>query len=318
VTSLLPWPPSYLDSWKWAGARQLLQRCRQLHVGRALPSTLLLLGEPGLGREAVAVELACSLTCREGGAEGCTCTSCQRVRRGIHPDLAVLDVQPGKSDIVIEQVHQVVEDILQRPYEAEQRVFLVASVHTPPLNAHAASALLKTLEEPPSHVTFLLLAANPSRVLPTILSRSVQLHVPPPQHGELCDLLCRHHQLAEEQAEELLAAVKDASLALQADPESAPSTVATLETLLGDALNGDVLALLRLASQSKRDPATAAMTTASLLSLASSSDARDAERFLDAAAALITSERRRSALHLDPESTVAGTLARLLRQAASG
>ncbi|MFH1177361.1 MAG: hypothetical protein V1750_08130, partial [Acidobacteriota bacterium] len=153
MSSLLPWPAPYLTSASWAGVGRLLARCRELDAAGALPGTLLLTSAPGLGREAMAIELAAALICREPRAV-CSCTSCDRVRRGIHPDATILDVLPGNKEIKIdEQVRPLLQGIDQRPYEGRQRVLIVANAHTPPLNIYSASALLKTIEEPPAHLT---------------------------------------------------------------------------------------------------------------------------------------------------------------------
>ena len=109
--------------------------------------------------------------------------------RGVHPDVEIITVAPDKTQITLEQALHVVENVSLLPYEGMRRVFIVDSCHTPPLGTDAASALLKTLEEPPSRVTFVLLASNPGRVLPTIASRTVQLRIPPPRIDELVPVL---------------------------------------------------------------------------------------------------------------------------------
>ena len=310
TTSQLPWPDSFLAPARWHGVQQLLARCLELQAGGSLPGTLMLVGGRGLGREALAVELAAALVCRQSRT-GCDCSSCERVRRGVHPDVEVIDVLPDKTEISIEQVRGIVDNVAQRPYEGMRRVWVLNSCHTPPLNAEAASALLKTLEEPPPQAIFVLLASNPARVLPTIVSRSVQLRVPAPQRDELVALLALARGCSDERAAELLAAAQgDAELALRSG-EDLPYELANLEELISAAIGGDGLAILRTAATSRLLPAGTDLIGAALLQLAARVDREAAEEFLDAAAAVITAENRRALLHLDVESVLVGTLARV-------
>ena len=248
-TSQLPWPSAALEAAGWLGLRRLLARCLELHASGALPATMLIVGAPGLGREALALELAAALICRREGGAGCACGSCERVRRGVHPDLEILTVLADKKDISIEQARSVVDAVTQRPYEGLRRVYVVDSCQTPPLNSDAASALLKTLEEPPAQAVFLLLAGNPARVLPTIVSRAVQLRVPPPAREELAAVVAAAQACAPGRAEELLAAADgDAELILRSEGDDLVCALGDLGRLLPAALAGDGLAILRTAS----------------------------------------------------------------------
>ena len=310
-TSQLPWPESFLAPARWRGVQHLLDRCLDLDRHGALPGTVMLLGSAGLGREALAVELAAALTCRNGERHGGPCPSCDRVRRGVHPDVEVIDVAPDREEITIQQARQVVANVAQHPFEGRRRVYILASCHTPPLNAEASSALLKTLEEPPPQAVFLLLAGNPARVLPTIVSRAVQLRVPPPERGELLATLAQAHSCSAEQAAELLAALDDDAELAVGGGEELQARLTGLRDLLPAALAGDGLGILRAAAAMSAAPHGAALASAVLLHLAARKDAEAAEELLDAAAELLTAEDRRAALHLDAESVYVGTLARV-------
>ncbi len=310
-TSQLPWPESWLASARWRGVQRALDRCLELQRSGALPGALMLVGGAGLGREALAVELAAALVCRSPERCAGPCSSCERVRRGVHPDVEVIDVLPDKKEISIEQARRVVDNVAQHPYEGMRRVYILASCHTPPLNAEASSALLKTLEEPPPQAVFLLLASNPARVLPTIVSRAVQLRVPPPEREELVSMLALAHACTPQRAAELLTTVEDdADLALLGG-EELPGALAGLDELISAALAGDGLAILRTAATVRHAPAGAALAGAVLLRLATRGNGESAEEFLEAAAALLAAEDRRVSLHLDAESVLVGTLARV-------
>lgn len=332
-----------LDAASWPAVARLLERCLALAAAHELPGTLMLVGEPGLGSEALALELAAGLACHGGPPAGCTCDACERVRRGIHPDVELIAPSAGKSDsstdqtleqvgqgrghgrrlheptISISQIRDVVGRLDQRPYEGKRRVFVLTSCHTPPLTNDAASAFLKALEEPPPVVTFLLLAANPERVLPTILSRSVQVRVPAATPEQLLELVAAACQTDPAQAEALLAACRgEASPVLAAAEiliaeEIPAATLADcageLDRLLPAALNGDGSSLLAVAGLLQRTPEGLTLALASLLRLATRAEPHEAERFLAAAASLLAAERRRAALRLDVDTAVIGALA---------
>lgn len=341
------WPDWMLAPAAWPACQKLVSRCLELAASKRLPATLMLVGQPGLGREAVAVELAAGLAVHGGPPAGCGCASCGRVRRGIHPDVAIVGPGQGKkgadgegdsphpalpersspprrgSDITIEQARDLAGTIDLCPYEGERRVFIFSSCQTPPLNNDAASALLKTLEEPPAHVTFLLLAANPECVLPTILSRSVQVRVPPPSRAEAAALIARACKIDLDRAAGVLAACYDdpalvlptdasplaasdgeAALGQPEDVEELVGAARRLDALLPAVLARDPAALLATAALIQGNPAALPLAVASLLRTAESATPEQSERALDAAAALLAEERRRALLRLKHESAV--------------
>ena len=313
MTSLLPWPEVYLASSRWQGVRRLLGRCTALAEAGVLPGTILLLGEPGLGREALAVELAAMLVCRAPLGAPCACPSCGRVRRNVHPDLKVLEVEADATEIRIKQVRELLETLPQLPFEGRRRVVVVASAHTPPLNTEAASAMLKALEEPPPHLTFVLLAANPARVLPTVVSRAVQVRVPPPAPDELLELLAAAHQVPRERAAAHLGAcLDDAAAALRSGVDEEGAQLAALAGLTREACAGQALAVLGLGARLKASPEAIPLLARMLLAEAGGAEPEAAERALHAAAALIAADRRQAALHLDAESVAVGALLPLL------
>ena len=143
-----------------------------------LPHAVLMIGPPGLGRELAAVEAAVLLTCEGTGALWAGGGCADRVRDGVHPDVQAVLPTGAKQIIKIDQVREVVKSAAGRPYEGERRVWIFDGVEADRFEAPSANAFLKTLEEPPAHAVFILLAANPSAVLPTILSRCQQLALP--------------------------------------------------------------------------------------------------------------------------------------------
>jgi hypothetical protein len=314
MSATRPFPDTALLPGTWSGIQRQLERCLALGAAGTLPGTLLIVGEEALGREALALELAAGLVCHNKPLTRCACQSCERVRRGAHPDVVVVDVLPGKTEISIGQVREVVETLPQRPYEGSRRVFVLASCHTPPLNLEAASALLKSLEEPPPHVCLILLAANPARVLPTVVSRAVQLRVAPPTPEELDEALAATLSTGREQVVSLLRACQgDPRLAMEVGAGEPEALLAGLRELAESTLQGDGLAMLRLAASIKGLSRGVPLTVAALLSLAREAGPDAAEAPLDAAAALLLASRRQESLHTDLEAAMAGVLATFAR-----
>jgi len=101
--------------------------------------------------------------------------------RGVHPDVIELAPPEGKERIGIDQVRDVIRSAQFAPVEADRKVCLIAQAEA--LTPEAGNALLKVMEEPPRDLAFVLLAEHPSDLLPTIVSRSRLVRIPPPDSG---------------------------------------------------------------------------------------------------------------------------------------
>jgi len=278
------WDPAFLEEQeKFALALEgVLGHVERARSADRLPASLLLTGPRGLGREWVAVELAAMMTCPEGGSPGCGCGSCARARKGIHPDIRRVPKPENRKHIVIEQIREIAETAAGHPYEGMSRVWILDGVEAGNLGREAANAFLKVLEEPPGHVRFILLAANPEAVLPTVRSRCQQLHLP----GAVA--MARAFP-AGVSAPELLATV---------GPE-AGELVEVTAALLDEALGGEPLALIIAARRLAQagDPYEVAVLAA--LELAARHEASEVgESFSRLAADLLEAGRLARALNL--------------------
>lgn len=136
----------------------------------------LLQGENGTGKEAIALLLAKSLFCGQGTSEPCnTCTSCQRIDSGNHPD--VHWVAPQEQSIKKEQIDYLQREFNYAGFETNQKVYIIDKAET--LTTNASNRILKFLEEPALETTAILLTVNSRMILPTIRSRCQVIDLQP-------------------------------------------------------------------------------------------------------------------------------------------
>lgn len=169
-----------------------------------LPPALLLAGPEGVGKRQAALAAAETINCLKPRADGnferdaCgECDACRRIARGVHPDVIV--VEPGDTGAIkIEQIRDVVDRSAYRPFEGRRRVVIVDQADA--MMSAAQSALLKTLEEPPSASVFLLVTSMPDALLPTVRSRCPLLRFAQLPETDVADVLMRVHGYSERDA----------------------------------------------------------------------------------------------------------------------
>lgn len=126
----------------------------------------LFLGAPGSGKLDAAWALAQAIICERDGCA--SCEACVRVARRTHPDVHYLAPE-SVTGYLIAQTRDLIEDVALAPIRAHAKVYIIDRAEK--LRADSANALLKTLEEPPAGVTFILLGTSSETILPTIVSR---------------------------------------------------------------------------------------------------------------------------------------------------
>ena len=126
----------------------------------------LFVGPIGTGKTEAARALALALACKQGGCNACE--DCIRVLRGTHPDVRTIEPE-GVNGYVVEQIQGLIHDTNLAPIRAQNKVYIITRADL--LVQAPANAFLKTLEEPPSRVVFILMARTLESVLETIASR---------------------------------------------------------------------------------------------------------------------------------------------------
>ncbi len=206
---------------KWR-PRNFSELVGQEHVRRALVNALdhdrlhhayLFTGTRGVGKTTIARIFAKSLNCEEGvGSTPCgKCSACEEIDNGRFVDLVEVD---AASRTKVEDTRELLENVQYAPTRGRYKVYLIDEVHM--LSGHSFNALLKTLEEPPPHVKFLLATTDPQKLPVTILSRCLQFNLKslsvPQITGQLETILQQEKIKADEAAIRQLAFAADGSL----------------------------------------------------------------------------------------------------------
>ena len=158
-------------------------------------------GPSGSNKTAAAYALAQAIVCPRGGCGDCD--DCRRIRRRTHPDVRFFAPE-GAAGYLVAQIREIVADVALAPIRASEKVYIIDRVDL--LGTAAANAFLKTLEEPPPHVTMLLLGRTREGVLPTIVSRCQVVpfaHIP---ETEAIGIICQNSGIPVDRARIALAA----------------------------------------------------------------------------------------------------------------
>jgi len=216
-----------------------------------LSHAYLFVGQPHVGKMTLAINLAQALNCEQEAQPCGQCRSCLLIAAGNHPDVQLIGRMTNadfgeastKKEISIAQIKEIQRSAGLQPYEGRHRVFIIDGAEY--LNEESANCLLKTLEEPPPKVLFILLTVNDGRLLPTIVSRCQRVELFPlpasvieqslieqwqalPEKARVLSRLCRgsigwavcaahDESLAQERSQKLdeLVSLNDASLERQ-------------------------------------------------------------------------------------------------------
>ena len=150
-----------------AGQEHIVKTLKNALATGKLAHAYLFAGPRGTGKTTMAKLLAKALNCDEGIGHQCNeCKNCKAIIEGTHPDVLELDAASNNG---VDEIRELIDKVKYGTILGRYKVYIIDEVHM--LSTGAFNALLKTLEEPPEHVIFILATTEPHKILPTILSR---------------------------------------------------------------------------------------------------------------------------------------------------
>jgi len=169
----------------WERFVQSVQRDRVAHA-------ILLVGEHGVGCLDLSIAMAQALLCisPKEGVSCLECKSCQLLQAGTHPDLHTVFLEGKASVIKIDQIRALIEVTSKTAQQGGRKIIVISPAEA--MNANAANALLKSLEEPSGDCLYILVAEQPAFLPATIRSRCSHLAVPLPEKGLALEWLQRN------------------------------------------------------------------------------------------------------------------------------
>lgn len=188
------WRPRNFD--EVVGQEHIVHALRQAVITGELAHAYLFVGTRGTGKTSLAKIFARAVNCLHPTPEGNPCNECEICRGCLDGSLLDVIEMDAASNNSVDNIRKITDEVLFLPALAKYKVYIIDEVHM--LSVQAFNALLKTLEEPPAHVIFIMATTDPQRILPTILSRCQRYdfkRIPPALMEERLALIARENKI---------------------------------------------------------------------------------------------------------------------------
>ena len=149
------------------GQTHIIQTLKNAIVQNRIAHAYLFCGPRGTGKTSIAKIFAKTLNCTNSQDAPCgVCENCKMAANGSHPDIIEIDAASNNG---VDEVRDLIDKVKYAPMQGKYKIYIIDEVHM--MTSGAFNALLKTIEEPPTHVIFIFATTEPNKVLPTIISR---------------------------------------------------------------------------------------------------------------------------------------------------